>query len=360
MVHYRRDQANSLQGLSRALGQLGRLAEAIEASRRAIDLLGHLAADYPTVPEYRFLLAAAHHNLAAAFYDNSRLESAREEYRRAIEAMDVLMRREPTNPAYLRDLANSHMWLGNVEKRLREPDEAAREITRARDLFAEAARLRPESPEYRFSIAAAEHNMADALEHTGRLDLAEQGYRQSQRILTELFAHAPDNGLYARDLANSGAHLGRSLLARGQRSGAIVELTRALELWDGLLARTPRDPDDVESRAWTLILLGRIDEAIQAAETLADGKHPYAAACILAYHLARPGRDPFAAARIPEDRGDALADRALPLLARAVAQGEATRQRIEDDEQLDALRARFPALFDLLLDRNFPSDPFAH
>ena len=109
--------------------------------------------------------------------------------------------REPTNPAYLRDLANSHMWLGNVEKRLREPDEAAREITRARDLFAEAARLRPESPEYRFSIAAAEHNMADALEHTGRLDLAEQGYRQSQRILTELFAHAPDNGLYARDLA---------------------------------------------------------------------------------------------------------------------------------------------------------------
>ena len=148
------------------------------------------------------------------------------------------------------------------------PTEAAAKFGRARELFAECARLRPDNPEYRFSMAAVDHNEADALELAGRFDQAEQGYRRSRQILGELLVRSPDNDLYARDLASSTGQLGRCLLAKGKRSEGTAELARALELWDRLLVRSPREPSYLESRAWTLTLLGRLDEAVQAAETL--------------------------------------------------------------------------------------------
>jgi serine/threonine-protein kinase len=67
-VHYRRDQANSSIQLAYSLGLLGRLTEATEAGRRAIATFEQLVADYPSVPDYRYRLAAAHHNLAYAFW----------------------------------------------------------------------------------------------------------------------------------------------------------------------------------------------------------------------------------------------------------------------------------------------------
>jgi tetratricopeptide (TPR) repeat protein len=108
-VHYRRDLATSSNLLADALGKLGKFAGAVEAGHRAIALFGQLAAEYPTVAEHRYRLAAAHHNLGSVLAAAGHLESARGEYRSAIEAAEVLTRRDPGNPVYLRDLANSHM-----------------------------------------------------------------------------------------------------------------------------------------------------------------------------------------------------------------------------------------------------------
>jgi serine/threonine-protein kinase len=365
-VQYRRDQANSSNQLACSLGRLGRFPEAVEASRRAIAIFSELTADYPSVSEYRFFLASAHHNLANNLSWNGRRAAAREEFLRAIEVMEVLTRREPENPAYLRDLANTYMWLGSVDMGLRKLDESVQELTRARDLFAGAARLRPGELEYHFSIAAAEHNRAEALERAGRLHLAEMGYLQSQKILAELIARAPDNALYAHDLANSTIWLARCLQARHESARATVELDRALVLLDGLLARSPRDPTYIEQRAQALILLGRLDEAVRSCESLARSENSgsqglYQAACVLAFNLPRPGRDPFADARVRPDRAKPLADRAMDFLSQAVARGYPDREQFESDDELEALRSRvdFRPLLNVLFDHEFPTNPFA-
>ena len=84
------------------------------------------------------------------------------------------------------------------------------------------------------------------------------------------------------------------------------------------------------------------------------------AASALAFNLPRPGPDPAASIRVPSERAPAFADRALLYLARAIDRGELSREELETNTEFDPLRARadFPPLYDRLLDRGFPLDPF--
>lgn len=366
MVHYRRDLGNSTMRQGIALAQLGRFTEAVEAGRRAVAVYERLAADYPTVWAYHFQAAAAHHNLAFTFGLKGDVASAEAEFRGSIDSLGILRRREPDNPLYLRDLANSHMVLGNVLAGARRFDDSSREISRARDLFAEAARLRPNDADIAFQAAAAEHNRAESEMAAGHLDEAAEGFHQSQVRLERLIANSPGSPAHLRDLANSTVSMGYCLLARGERVRAEAQLARALKLWDDLLARASPGDEYRAQRARTLVLLGRYDEAVQAAELLAsrtddDGKHAYDAACALAFDLPLSGPDPLAAARIPTGRAGGIADRAMGLLVLAARRGYATREQIHKDLELDALRDRadFPKLLDLILDHRFPDDAFA-
>ena len=364
VINYRRDQANSMQHLAGALARLGRTAEAVDTGRQAIARFKELAEDYPTIPTFRYELAAAHHNLGMALV-SAFPESAREEFHRSILTLEPLTRLEPTNINYLHDLANSHMWLGDTERVLRRFDESASEFTRARDLYEKAALVRPEDPGARYKLAACEHNCASTFAEAGRLDLAEERYRRSQQLLNVLAAQYPQSIQYRRDLANSTLELGHCLLARRDRSGGNAELTRALEHWDALLARSRENPGFVEGRGRALVLLGRFDEGTHTAGTLAalsadSGRNLYQAACLLAFNLPRPGPDLFAAARTPAERATGLAERAFGFLTRSLGIGYGNLKLLETDGDLDALRSRaeYGRLIDLLLDRGFPANPF--
>ena len=84
------------------------------------------------------------------------------------------------------------------------------------------------------------------------------------------------------------------------------------------------------------------------------------AAAALAFNLPRSDPDPTADIRIPSERAHAFADRAMIYLARAIDQGELTREELSTNADFDALRRRtdFDELYDRLLDRGFPIDPF--
>ncbi len=366
MVHYRRDQANSLSHLGLVLGRIGRISEATKAERRAIALFGQLTADYPTVPEYRFQLAAAHHHLGYILISNQEPALAEKEFRQSIESLEMLRRREPQNLSYTRDLANSYMHLGRTFASLRRLEDSVSVISRAYTIFAEEARLHPDNTEYLIQAAAAEDSRSSSLKLEGRLGEAVLGYRHSQQILGELLAREPSNWSELRDLSNSTISLGQCLLATGERSQAGAELTKALEILNGLITQSPHNVDFLDGRCRALVLLGRYDVSLKAAETLASlteggEKNLYRAACVLAFNLSRPERDPLAAARIPTDRAGTLADRAMGFLAQALVRGQCSPEGITIDEELDALRPRsdFPSLSHIFLDRGFPTDPFA-
>lgn len=104
---------------------------------------------------------------------------------------------------------------------------------------------------------------------------------------------------------------------------------------------------------------------MQAAEALIDlpgrpGQAIFEAARVLAFNLPRSAPDPLAFARVPRERADELAERAMDYLEQSIARGHSSREELENDEDLEALRERpdFARLFDRLMDRGFPADPF--
>jgi serine/threonine-protein kinase len=365
-VLYRRDLGNSNMHLGPVMARLGRFAEAVEVGRRAVSVYDRLAAEYPTVWEYRFQAAATHHNLAIIFGRKGELAQAQAEYRESIEALEVLNRREPDNAHYLRDLAGSHMSLGALLAGARRFDDSSKEMSEACDLLARAVRLRPDNADVAFQAAAAQHNRAEMLVAAGRLDEAVAGFQQSQDRLEGLISRSPGSPRHLRDLASSTLSKGHCLLARGERAKGEAELTRALNIWDELLARSSSGNDYGLLRGRTLILLGRYDEALRAAELMANrpddgGESAYDVGCVLAFNLPLGSRDPLASARISIERAGAIADRAMKFLTLGAQRGQITIEQLQTDPDLESLRLRadFPRLLALVLDHGFPADAFA-
>jgi serine/threonine-protein kinase len=365
VLSYRVDEASAtiLQGT--LLGNIGRHSEGIAALRRSIDLYAGLVADFPSVTEFRFTWAGTHHNLGDVLLANGAYGPAFDEYHRSIEILQALRVRQPENTRYASDLANSFMRLAAAGGRLRRYDESDRNFLRARELFSEVAGRSSDVPLNQFNVAACEHNRAEMLELAERNAEAEGGYLRSAEILRGLAQRHPDSSLFAGDLANSEQQLGRLLLARGERARGLAELALALRRFEALLAHSRKDTRFLSGRACVLVLLGRYDDAIKAAEVLADAPGglltPFTgAASALAFNLPRPGPDPAASIRVPSERAPAFADRAMLYLARAIDRGELTREELETNTDFDPLRARadFPPLYDRLLDRGFPIDPF--
>jgi tetratricopeptide (TPR) repeat protein len=235
----------------------------------------------------------------------------------------------------------------------------------ARELFSEVASRSSGVPLNQFNVAAWEHNRAKMLELAGRHADAESGYLRSVKTLRGLVQRYPDSALFAGDLANSELQVGRLLLARGERARGLAELARALKRVEALLARSPKDTRSLYGRASVLVLLGRYDDALKAAEEVASAPGGLitpltGTASALAFNLPRPGRDSATAIRVPSERARAFADRAMVYLAQAIDKGELSREELETCTELDPLRVRadFPPLYDRLLDRGFPIDPF--
>src|SRR6185312_6986584 len=89
---------------------LGRLHQTEEPLRQAITLLERLAADYPSVPEYRSDLAAAHDDLGVV-YSASMLQRPQECLDNTLAALAIMRKLAadfPNRPEFRRTAANHH------------------------------------------------------------------------------------------------------------------------------------------------------------------------------------------------------------------------------------------------------------
>jgi tetratricopeptide (TPR) repeat protein len=201
------DHAEALNNLGVAYRKMGRVAAAMEAHRKAVQLSPRSA--------------AAHNNLGADAHALGRFEEALHHYRRALEL-------NPSAADAYRNMGATLLQLGRV-------DEAARHIQRSLELapqsaeahhslgtamlragrtedairhFTEALRIDP-------GHAGARNNLGMALELSGRLDDAAAAYQEAARI--EPGAITFDN-------------LGYVLLRLGRREEAREYFERALRI----------------------------------------------------------------------------------------------------------------------------------
>jgi tetratricopeptide (TPR) repeat protein len=92
--------------------------------RNALKIEMQLAADFPTVPQYRHDLARSYNNLGNLLRDQGKRDEAEAAYHDALKIQGLLAAEFPTVPEYRQELALSHSNLGYLLLNQGKRDEA--------------------------------------------------------------------------------------------------------------------------------------------------------------------------------------------------------------------------------------------
>lgn len=116
--------SNHHNKLGLVLKQMGRMDETEEVFRQIAELRGKLVADFPDVPLYQHRLARYHNRLGSALSIAGRRQEAEQEQHLVVELYEKLIADFP-------DIHNDWVLLGNIYLRLRQWDKMASNYTQA-------------------------------------------------------------------------------------------------------------------------------------------------------------------------------------------------------------------------------------
>ncbi len=408
--------ATECDELANVVGDRGRSAEALALLRRADTLAEALATDFPSVVEYQNSRAAIHRDLANFLDDRGLLADAESAFTRAIALGRALVEAQPDVPLYRRSLAIHHNNLASLHRALTRIADAQREhqsalalaeelvadhretldyqvllghflrsyamFLRATGRFAEAepvfrrvlehlealAKQYPEVPEIRSLLTSALSQAGDLLLILKRPAKAERALQHGAELGEQLTAGFPSIPAFAYDTALNFQGLAQLVLDRKQpararefQEQALRYTRRALELnpqnrrFRAMLARGFGLIAELQLRAGDE---SAAEESLRTLESSAElPMDIYNFACYLSRCLGAVPESPWPAAKRAAV-ARAFGDRAIAALRRAVDRGYRNIDLIRTDPDLDPLRSR-PDFQLLLLDLNFPADPFA-
>ncbi len=122
---YRKNLSNQYSQLGRALQLQGKLDEAVEMSRRAVDVAERLARDFPKVPRYESQWGTTLNNLAYRHMARKEWVQARPLLEQAILHQRAALQTNPRHPLWRHFLRSHYLLLGETLVRLRVHSEAA-------------------------------------------------------------------------------------------------------------------------------------------------------------------------------------------------------------------------------------------
>jgi tetratricopeptide (TPR) repeat protein len=303
-----------------------------------------LAADFPTVVEYRLQLAAAHHDRGSLLERLDRPGEAEVAYRLAVDIRERLVTEFPGVPGYRQQLAQTHNNFGNLLKNWGKYDEADIALRRALEIREKLARDFPDVAEYALDLGASYCNVGHLVRDTGDPEAALDWFQQAIARLEPLVTREPGLMPATRFLRNS--HWGRAttLDVLGQHAEATRDWERALELDDGsardelraAFAGSRLRGSQKEKDSAGCLAAAAENESLQRTDTV----WLYDAACFrgvtAAVILEDANTEAADAARLAREQGDL----AMDWLHKAVAAGFTDVDHLQQDSDLDALRER--------------------
>jgi serine/threonine protein kinase/tetratricopeptide (TPR) repeat protein len=311
-------------------------AEAELGYRRAIQLYEELVDAFPSVPGYRYALARSTFNLAVVLQELGKGQDAEAGYLRAIDLHNKLTTDFPANSVYRRDLADDLNNLGTLFRSRQELGKAEKVYRQA---VALGEKLILESPDYRIHLAAAYHNLGNAVRDQGNAGASLAWYGKALQVLIPMNPRSADASVVIRnacwDRANALGQLGR-------HAEACKDWQRAIAL----------DGGSDRPHLQLFLAAEQVAEKLQA-ESKPSGQQLFAAAALYARAAA--------AAKAAEEPGlqKRYASRALGLLKQAGAAGWFGEPgRIEQLKQAKEFAALPAAEFKAFLDGlNAGKDP---
>jgi tetratricopeptide (TPR) repeat protein len=240
---YRSGHATCHMNLAVLLQKLGKNAEAEAEQRQALALFKQLTADCPAVPEYRVSLAACHTNLATLLADLGKLTEAEAEFRQGHAHRKQLLADFPGDPEYRYFLAHDYYYLGYFLKTsLGKKAEAEAEYRQAIALFKQLAAEFPVVPEYRSHLARCHTDLSDLIRPFAMPAEVEAELRQALALFKQLAADFPGVPDHRICLATSLSVLGDLLADLGKLAEAEAQLRQALAHKKQLAADFPAIP----------------------------------------------------------------------------------------------------------------------
>jgi serine/threonine-protein kinase len=370
---YREGWAEALAALGDLLGEMGRRAEAVAALEQAVRLWEPLAATDPAPGRLRRRMAWAHQQIGVIRTTDRPIEGLGP-LRRAREIWGSLVAADPADARSLASLASVSHSLGHLQQAINQPEEAVRSYREGIGFAERALRSAPPSAQDEHLLARLHLGLGVVCTSLGRADEAQAACGRALEILEALVRANPTSTSYRHSLFLAYNNVGYDLSMAGRPVEASRTFERALTILEKLAVENP----SVARYATDLAVLhcnigglhrknGRPSEALSSLRrglsSLGRGPGPeawdsYLQACLLAQCGALAADFPGA---FPDEDRAYLAgsgDRAMVALRQAIAAGFRMAARLRTEEDLASLRSR-PDFQALLLDLDFPADPFA-
>ncbi len=221
------DLAGSLNSLGNRYSEVGRRADAVAPTERAVEIYERLAKENPASLND---LAGSLNNLGVFYSQVGRRADAVAPTERAVEIRERLANE---NPAFLNELAGSLNNLGNRYSEVGRRADAVAPTERAVEI---REQLAEENPAFLGQLAASLNNLGSCYSDVGRradaLALTERAVEIRERL-------AEENPAFLSDLAGSLNNLGVFYSQVGRRADAVAPTERAVEFHERLAEENP-------------------------------------------------------------------------------------------------------------------------
>jgi serine/threonine protein kinase len=353
--------------------RLNRMPEGVEAIKRGIARYEGLLASHPNDARIARELGDALFSLAKLEHVQRQVSQASESYDKAAAMYERLAAIDPGDLKAREILSQTLASRGATATELGQLDQAGRDLRRAMATCEDLARDHPNVTRFQAHLAYAHHSIAWWLDRTGRKPEAVEEFRRSLQIYDRLAADHPTVTTYVSWQGNLLSILSDKLRELGQLDEALAVRERARNVLDRVADENPNVHQFQSWRASSqiytaslLLQMGRRGEALEAYKlaleryerlSLKTPRDRYDIACAharLAFLIgAEPGPSQSPPAEAPRH-----VDLAMAALRQAIEGGYRDVQTILSDNDLDSLRSR-PDFQQLIADLTFPDNPFA-
>jgi serine/threonine-protein kinase len=335
--------------------QIGTQNEAAKDFQEAVRLYEGLARDYPSEARYPYKLAMALNDLGncqaalGLHADSLRTEERSLEIRRRV-AKD-----NPYVAEYQKELGIGLMNCGNSQRRAGRVEEAMVLSGEAREVYEKLIHNHPEIADYRYRLAGVFKGIAYIHENSGRTDDALAALTEARNLLEQVVRDHPEDLDFRYSLAVTLRWKGQVYQRRTNRWKEAIPLYQSgIGQFERLVRENPAMKSYPLELAYAYCYLGQVLRKADRNEEAEDMSHkalvlferidkegdtdPYNVACIrsLSSDLVRSSLSEADA----KERGKRLADRAMDALRQAIANGYHDVPWIENDTDLDPIRAR--------------------
>lgn len=230
----------------------GREVDALDTYQKAVADFDDLARAIPGVPHYEQVRILARTDAALLRLALGQAPAARDLLAPSISRLAQLAEGEDLKPDLLETAALAHAAFGATLRDLGQSTEAEEALLVSRQLFEKLPKDRL-TPDVRRQAAIVVGQLARLSAEAGKLDEADQLFRQADEELQTLIADHDADTASKSALAATCRHWGDALFAADRRDEAAKQFTRAKDLWRDL-------PDEVDLRIGQLWMLLTCDD----------------------------------------------------------------------------------------------------